>query len=472
MSEELTIDRREDRQTQDLPPLRDENDNVSTPFLEALGQAIETGNQERARALTEDLHESDVGAILEALEPDQRPALIQLLGEFFDFTALTELDETVRVEILEELPSETVAEGMRDLDSDDAVYILEDLDKADQDEILAQIPSVERLALKRGLDYPEDSAGRRMQTEFIAVPPFWTVGQTIDYMREAEDLPEEFHEVFVIDPGYHLLGTVSLNRLLRTKRPVKIAELVSEAHHLIRATEDQEEAARMFQRYNLISAAVVDDSDRLVGLLTIDDIVDVIQEEADEDIKRLGGVGDEEVSDKVWSIARSRFPWLFINLVTAVMASFVIGLFEHQLQKMVALAVLMPIVASQGGNAGTQTMTVAVRAIAMRELGPHNVLRVIGRELLVGVFNGFLFAAIVGTMAVYRFGILDLGFVIAAAMVINLIAAALGGILIPLTLNRLKIDPAIASSSFVTTITDIVGFFSFLGFAALWFGLN
>ncbi|WP_018184952.1 magnesium transporter [Kaistia granuli] len=471
MSDEMTIER-DDRPADGIPPLRDENDNVSSVFLDALSASIENGDAERARALTEDLHESDVGAILEALEPDQRPALIQLLGGSFDFTALTELDEAVRVEILEELPSETVAEGMRDLDSDDAVYILEDLDKADQDEILAQIPSVERLALKRGLDYPEDSAGRRMQTEFIAVPPFWTVGQTIDYMREAQDLPEEFHEVFVIDPGYHLLGTVSLNRLLRTKRPVKIAELVSEARHLVRATADQEEAARMFQRYNLISAAVVDESDRLVGLLTIDDIVDVIQEEADEDIKRLGGVGDEEVSDKVWSIARSRFPWLFINLVTAVLASFVIGLFEDQLQKMVALAVLMPIVASQGGNAGTQTMTVAVRAIAMRELGPHNVLRVIGRELVVGIFNGFLFAAIVGTMAVYRFGILDLGFVIAAAMVINLIAAALGGILIPLTLNRLKIDPAIASSSFVTTITDVVGFFSFLGFAALWFGLN
>ncbi|MCX5579057.1 magnesium transporter [Kaistia terrae] len=471
MSDEMTIER-DDRPADGIPPLRDDNDNVSTSFLDALGAAIETGDKERARALTEDLHESDVGAILEALDPDQRPALIQLLGDSFDFTALTELDEALRVEILEELPSETVAEGMRDLDSDDAVYILEDLDKADQDEILAQIPSVERLALKRSLDYPEDSAGRRMQTEFIAVPPFWTVGQTIDYMREAQDLPEDFHEVFVIDPGYHLLGTVSLNRLLRAKRPVKIEELVSEAHHLVRATADQEEAARMFQRYNLISAAVVDESDRLVGLLTIDDIVDVIQEEADEDIKRLGGVGDEEVSDKVWSIAKSRFPWLFINLMTALLASFVIGMFEHQLQTMVALAVLMPIVASQGGNAGTQTMTVAVRAIAMRELGPHNVLRVVGRELVVGILNGFVFAAIVGTMAVYRFGILDLGFVIAAAMVINLIAAALGGILIPLGLNRLKIDPAIASSSFVTTITDLVGFFSFLGFAALWFGLT
>ncbi|WP_371813036.1 magnesium transporter [Kaistia sp. 32K] len=468
----MTTIERNDRPAEGIPPLRDENDNVSSIYLDALGAAIEAGDAERARALTEDLHETDVAAILEALDPDQRPALIQLLGDAFDFTALTELDEAVRVEILEELPSETVAEGVRELDSDDAVYILEDLDKADQDEILAQIPSVERLALKRGLDYPEESAGRRMQTEFIAVPPFWTVGQTIDYMREAEDLPEEFHEVFVIDPGYHLLGTVSLNQLLRAKRPVKIADLVSEARHLVHATDDQEEAARLFQRYNLISAAVVDESDRLVGLLTIDDIVDVIQEEADEDIKRLGGVGDEEVSDKVWSIAKSRFPWLFINLVTAVLASFVIGLFEGQLQKMVALAVLMPIVASQGGNAGTQTMTVAVRAIAMRELGPHNVLRVIGRELAVGVFNGFLFAAIVGTMAVYRFGILDLGFVIAAAMIINLIAAALGGILIPLALNRLKIDPAVASSSFVTTITDVVGFFSFLGFAALWFGWN
>jgi magnesium transporter len=471
MSDELTIEREDNRRQAPLP-LRDENDNISSEFLDALGHAIETRNAERARELTLDLHESDIGAILESLEREQRPALIQLLGDDFDFTALTELDETLRVEILEDLPSETVAEGISDLDSDDAVYILEDLDKEDQDEILAQIPSVERLALKRSLDYPEESAGRRMQTEFIAVAPFWTVGQTIDYMRDAQDLPDQFHEVFVVDPAFHLMGTVSLDRLLRAKRSVKIEDLVSEARHLVHATDDQEAAARLFQRYNLIAVAVVDESERLVGLLTIDDIVDVIQQEADEDIKRLGGVGDEEVSDHVWSIAKSRFPWLFINLITALLASLVIGLFQGELQKMVALAVLMPIVASQGGNAGTQTMTVAVRALAMRELGPHNVMRVIGRELIVGFVNGLIFAVLVGAMAVYRFGILDLGFVIAAAMVINLIAAALGGILIPLGLNRLKIDPAVASGSFVTTITDVVGFFSFLGFAALWFGFN
>jgi magnesium transporter len=448
---------------------RDPDGHIADEYLDALGDAIERQDAERARSLTDELHESDVGAILEQLPSEQRPALIRLLGDSFDYAALTEIDETIRVEILEELSPATVAEGMRDLDSDDAVYILEDLNKEDRDEILAQIPSVERLALKRSLDYPEESAGRRMQTDYIAVPPFWTVGRTIDYMRDAQDLPEEFHEVFVVDPGYHLLGSVLLNHLLRAKRSAWISDLVDEARHRIRATDDQEEAARLFQRYNLISAAVVDESDRLVGLLTIDDIVDVIEQEADEDMKRLGGVGNEEVSDRVWWIARSRFSWLFVNLVTAIMASSVISLFEGELKKMVALAVLMPIVASQGGNAGTQTMTVAVRALATRDLGPHNVLRVVSRELIVGLLNGFAFAAIMGVVAVIWFGVADLGFVIAAAMVINLIAAALAGILIPLALNRLKVDPAVASGAFVTTVTDVVGFFSFLGLAALWF---
>ncbi|PPE79969.1 magnesium transporter, partial [Kaistia algarum] len=254
------------------------------------------------------------------------------------------------------------------------------------------------------------------------------------------------------------------------RRNRKIADLVDENPHVVQATDELDDVARMFQRYNLISAAVVDEAGRLVGLMTIDDIVDVLEEAADKDIKRLGGVGDEEVSDRVWYIAKSRFPWLLINLGTALLASSVIGLFQDELQRMVALAVLMPIVASQGGNAGTQTMTVAVRALATRALGPHNALRVIGRELVVGLLNGLLFAAIVGGFAVFRFGVPDLGFVIAAAMMINLVAAALGGILIPLTLHKLKADPAIASGAFVTTVTDLVGFFSFLGFAALWFG--
>ncbi|MBB3929081.1 magnesium transporter [Kaistia hirudinis] len=451
-------------------PLRDANDNLSAAFMDALERAIEQRDAEAARRLTDDLHEADLGAILEQLASEQRPALIELLGDSFDFTALTELDETTRVEILEDLSPETVADGVRDLDSDDAVYILEDLDQEEREEILAQIPSVERIALKRSLDYPEDSAGRRMQTEFIAIAPFWTVGQTGDYLREAEELPEAFHEVFVVDPSYRLLGRVGLDRLLRAKRTQRIEELVDESPQLVHATDELESVARLFQRYNLISAAVVDESGRLVGLMTIDDVVDVIEEEADRDIKRLAGVGDEEMSDRLWDIIKSRLPWLCINLVTAILASAVIGLFQGELQRMVALAVLMPIVASQGGNAGTQTMTVAVRALATRALGPHNAMRVVGRELLVGLLNGVFFAVIVAVMAILRFGIVDLGVVIAAAMIINLIAASLGGILIPLALNKLKADPAVASGAFVTTITDLVGFFSFLGFAALWFG--
>ncbi len=451
-------------------PLRDANDNLSAAFMDALERAIELRDAEAARRLTDDLHEADLGAILEQLASEQRPALIELLGDSFDFTALTELDETTRVEILEDLSPETVADGVRDLDSDDAVYILEDLDQEEREEILAQIPSVERIALKRSLDYPEDSAGRRMQTEFIAIAPFWTVGQTGDYLREAEELPEAFHEVFVVDPSYRLLGRVGLDRLLRAKRTQRIEELVDESPQLVHATDELESVARLFQRYNLISAAVVDESGRLVGLMTIDDVVDVIEEEADRDIKRLAGVGDEEMSDRLWDIIKSRLPWLCINLVTAILASAVIGLFQGELQRMVALAVLMPIVASQGGNAGTQTMTVAVRALATRALGPHNAMRVVGRELLVGLLNGVFFAVIVAVMAILRFGIVDLGVVIAAAMIINLIAASLGGILIPLALNKLKADPAVASGAFVTTITDLVGFFSFLGFAALWFG--
>jgi magnesium transporter len=323
------------------------------------------------------------------------------------------------------------------------------------------------------LEFPEDSAGRLMQTDFIAVPPFWTVGQAIDYMREARDLPDEFYELFVVDPANQPIGSVALNRLLRSKRPTAITDIVGDEIHTVNASDDQEDVARVFERYNLVSAAVVDEAGRMVGVITIDDIVDVIEEEADEDIKRLAGVGSEEaLSDSVWAIARGRFPWLVVNLITAIIASLVIGLFEDQLQRMVALAVLMPIVASQGGNAGTQTMTVAVRALATRALGPHNALRLIGRELLVGFLNGLAFAVVMGVIAYVWFRVPDLGFVIGLAMFTNLIAAAIGGILIPLALDRLKVDPAVSSSPFVTTLTDVVGFFSFLALAAWWFGLR
>ena len=312
-----------------------------------------------------------------------------------------------------------------------------------------------------------------MQTEFIAVPPAWNVGQAIDYMRETVDLPERFYELYVVDEAHRFQGAVPLNRLLRSQRPVPISELMEEKRRLVRATDDQEEVARLFEHYNLVSAPVVDAEGRLVGVITFDDIVDVIEQEAEEDIKALGGVTrHEQLSDSVWTIAKGRFNWLLVNLATAFLASSVLGLFEGELQKMVALAVLAPIVASQGGNATTQTMTIVVRALATRELGDANTWRVILRELLVGLLNGVAFAVITGVAAYAWFKVPGLGFVIGLAMICNLVAAALGGILIPLGLHRLGVDPAVSSSPFVTTVTDVVGFFSFLGIASLWFGLR
>jgi len=452
---------------------RNKDGSIRKTFVKSVARRIETGDGAGLRALVGDLHESDMGALIEALPPEQRQRLVELLGIDFDFTALTEVDDAVREEILEELPSQAVAKGVSELESDDAVAILEDLPKDEQAEILEQLPQTERVALTRSLDYPEESAGRRMQTEFIAVPPDWNVGQAIDYMRETTELPDHFYELYVVDEGGHFLGAVPLDRLLRSKRPVPILDLMEKDRPRVSAVQDQEEVARLFQRYNWVTAPVVDTGDRLVGVITFDDVADVIEEEAEEDIHALGGITrDEQLSDSVWKIARGRFNWLLVNLATAFLASSVLGLFEGQLQKMVALAVLAPIVASQGGNATTQTMTVAVRALATRDLSDANAWRVIMRELMVGVFNGVAFAIITGVAAYVWFRVPGLGFVIGLAMICNLIAAALGGILIPLFLNRLKFDPAVASSPFVTTVTDVVGFFSFLSIASLWFGLR
>ena len=453
--------------------LRDEDGNVRQAYVERVAQAIEAKDRAALRELVSDLHEADTGDLIEALEPELRPRLIALMGADFDFAALTEVDDTVRDEILEELPAETVAEGVRELDSDDAVTILEDLPKEDQAEILDQLPAPERVALSRSLDFPENSAGRRMQDEFIAVQPDWTVGQTIDYMRETPDLPERFWELYVVDHDRRLKGVVALDRLLRTERPVPIAELIEEELRPVQATDDQEEVARLFERYDLVSAPVVDADNRLVGVITFDDIVDVIEEEAEEDIKALGGVrGEEELSDSVWTIVRGRFPWLLANLLCALLSAWVISQFENSIGKMVALAVLMPLVASMGGNAGTQTMTVTVRALATRELSSTNARRIVRRELLVGMLNGVTFALIIGVIAAAWFSITDLGLVIALSMMTVLTAAALGGILIPLLLTRLGVDPAVSSGPFVTTVTDVVGFFAFLGIATLWFGLR
>lgn len=462
-----------DHPKDDTLPLRGDDGTIRADFVAKVAAAIEAQDVPSLRDLVGDVHESDLGAVLEALEQDQRPRLVELLGIDFDFTALTEVDDAVRDEILEELEPQTVAEGVRDIESDDAVAILQDMPREDRNEILDQLPADERQALSSRLDFPEESAARRMQTEFIAVPPGWNVGEAIDYMRETAELPERFYELYVVDAAGRFLGAVPLDRLSRSKRHGPIADLMEAERRRVRADQDQEDVARLFKRYDLVAAPVVDSSERLVGVITHDDIADIIEEEAEEDIKALGGVThDEELSDSVWSIARGRFNWLLVNLATAFLASSVLGLFEGQLQQMVALAVLAPIVASQGGNATTQTMTVAVRALATQELSAANARRVIIRELLVGLLNGAAFAVITGVAAYAWFQVPGLGIVIALAMIINLVAAAAGGILIPLALHRMKVDPAVASSPFVTTITDVVGFFSFLFIATLWFGLK
>ncbi|WP_192180986.1 magnesium transporter [Mesorhizobium amorphae] len=445
---------------------------VQSSFLAHVGAAIADRDTLTLKREVGDLHQSELGDLLEALHPEQRRALVELLGADFDFSALTEVDEAIRLDIVDNLPNAQIAQAVQELDSDDAVYILEDLDQEDQDEILSQLPFTERIRLRRSLDYPEETAGRRMQTEFVAVPPFWTIGQTIDYMREDKNLPDRFSQIFVIDPSFKLLGAIDLDQILRTKRAVKVEEVMHETRHAIPATMDQEEAAREFEQYDLLSAAVVDENERLVGVLTIDDVVDVIQQEAEEDLLRMGGVGDEELSDTVAATSRSRVPWLLVNLGTAFISASVISMFGATIEEMVALAALMPIVASLGGNAGTQTMTVTVRALATRDLDIYNAGRVIRREVMVGLLNGGVIATILGLVAGLWFHNSDLGFVIAAAMILNMLAAALGGILIPLFLDKLGADPAISSSIFTTMITDVIGFLAFLSLATWWLHLG
>lgn len=440
---------------------------IRADVIEQISNAIEAGDVEQLQRTVENLHESELGDLIEALEPSERQEFVALLGDQFDFSALTEVDEAIRMDIVTVLPNEQIALAVREMDTDDAVYILEDMEEEDQADILAKIPFTERIRLRRSLDYPEESAGRRMQSEFVAVPPYWTVGQTIDYLRDTDDLPDSFSQLYVIDPTFRLVGAVDLDSVLRAGRDVRVEDIQRETRHAIPAEMDQEEAAQIFEQYDLLSAAVVDENDRLVGVLTIDDVVDVIQQEAEEDFKRLAGVGDEELSDNVISTTRSRFVWLLVNLATAIIASYIIGMFDATIEQMVALAVLMPIVASMGGNAGTQTMTVAVRALATKDIDIYNSGRIIRRELTVGLINGMLFAILIGLMASAWFGNVPLGLVIAAAMIINMICAALAGILIPLMLAKMDIDPASASSVFVTTVTDVIGFFAFLGLAAV-----
>ncbi len=458
----------------DVDPVNDEQGNLRPGFLAQVIDAVDADDASRIRELAGDLHEADVASLLEAMDGPRRTDLIRLLGDDFDFIALTELPEGLREDILEELSTAAIVEGVAELESDDALTILEDLPDDEQKEILEALPLEDSVVLRRSLDYPEESAGRLMQTTMVMAPPFWSAGQMLDHIHDVdeEELPEGFFEVFVVDPAHRFLGNVFLDTLVRARRTQPLDELMDRERYRVHVTDDQEEVARVFERYNLVSVPVLDEGERLVGVITIDDIVDVIQQEADEDVKALGGVrATEELSDSVFGIARSRFLWLFVNLLTAFVAASVIGLFEGQIQKMVILAVLVPIVASQGGNAATQTMTVAVRALATRELTRNNASRIIRRELFVGLINGVGFGLLTGIAAAFWFGLPLLGIVIAFALVINLAAGVLGGVLVPMTLERLRLDPAVSSGAFVTTVTDVVGNFAFLGLATVFFVL-
>jgi len=429
--------------------------------------ALAGGETERAATRARRLHAADLADLLQLLPTEERIALVRALGREFDPDALSHLEESVREELVEALGPEWAGHLVAELESDDAVEVLEELPAEEQREILEHLPLPERIAVEEQLAFPEDSAGRLMQREFVAVPEYWLVGQTIDYLRTTPDLPDEFYDIFIVDPRMRPVGGVPVSRVLRSKRTVPMRDLKLKELQLIPATMDQEEVAFLFRQYGLVSAPVVDGNGRLIGMITVDDVVDVIEEEAEEDILHLGGVSETDVFVPPAETVRRRAPWLFVNLVTAVLASVVIALFEETIARVVALAVLMPIVASMGGNAGTQTLTVAVRALATKELTWANASRVIAKELLVGCLNGLAFLALGALLALLWFQDPELALVFGLAMLINLVVAALSGVLIPLALYRLGYDPAVSSSVFVTTATDVVGFFCFLGLAKL-----
>lgn len=430
--------------------------------------AVDMEDKAQLTALMEPLHAADIADILEQINAYDRVRLIRLYDREFDGDILSELDESIREEVISVLRPQVLADAVRELESDDVVDLVEDLGEPQQEAILDALEEADRIAVEQSLAYPEYSAGRLMQREVVMAPEHWTVGETIDFLRSSDNLPEHFYHVVLVDPRLHPVGNVTLGQLMRSRREVALGDLTEDLFQVIPATQDEGEVAYAFNQYHLISAPVVDEEGRLVGVITIDDAMIVLDEEHEEDILRLAGVGEESsLADRVISTTRRRFPWLAVNLVTAILASLVIAQFDAAIGQIVALAVLMPIVASMGGNAGTQSLTVAVRAIATKDLTGSNVWRVIRREVLVGVINGMIFAIVMGVVGWIWFGSLALGYVIAAAMVINLVVAGFAGTVIPVLLDRIGVDPALASGAFVTTVTDVVGFFAFLGLAAV-----
>jgi magnesium transporter len=421
---------------------------------------------EAVQALVLPLHYADQADLIQDLPSDARATLIKALRGEFNAEILPELNDYVRDEVVEILGYHDLASALGELDSDDALYVVAQLAEEEQATVLERLPPETRAVIQQGLSLPEYSAGRLMQREMVAVPAYWTVGETIDYLRSAARLPDDFYVIYVVDPRHRPVGLVRLSTMLRHQRRIRLREIMGEEMPLISTTADQEEVARLFRDRDLMSAPVVDASGRLVGRITVDDIIDVIEEEAEDDMLRLAGVAEVDLYRAVVDTVKARVSWLGVNLLTAILASMVIGLFSATIESVVALAVLMPIVASMGGNAGTQALTVAVRSLATKELTQANARRILGKELVVGLLNGVIFALLIGGIAWVWFGRPEIGWVIAAAMVINLAVAGLSGIAIPLALERLNIDPAVASAVFLTTVTDVVGFFAFLGLAA------
>lgn len=434
--------------------------------VSAILGAVEAGDAATLTALMEPLHAADIADLLEQIDASDRRDLIVLYGKEFDGEILSELDESIREDVIAALSPQVLSDAVREMESDDVVDLLEDLELPQQEAILEVLEAADRLAVERALSFPEFSAGRLMQREVVMAPVHWHVGDAIDFMRGHDDLPDQFYHVILVDPRLRPTGYVTLGKLMSSRRDVALASIVEESFRTFEVDEPEADVAYAFNQYHLISAPVVDEDGRLVGIITIDDAMHVLSEEHEEDIMRLAGVGDESLADSTLSIVRRRFPWLAVNLMTAIMASLVIAQFETTLAAVVALAVLMPIVASMGGNAATQSMTVAVRALATRDLTASNALRVIRREVTAGLLNGCVFAVLMGVIGVLWFGTPMLGVVLGAAMVINLVVAGLAGVLVPLTLEKVGVDPALASGAFVTTVTDVVGFFAFLGLAA------
>src|SRR6056297_3294927 len=430
--------------------------------------AVEANDAEQVSELLEPLHAADVADLIEQIGASDRQALVEVWGENIDGEVLSELEDSIREPLLESLSPEILAEAIKDLDSDDVVDLVEDLEEEQQVRILGVLEAVDRIGVESSLSYPEYSAGRLMQRELVALPEDWTVGQAIDYVRSADELPDQFYHAILVSPAMKPIGYVALGRLLSSRRDQPLVDILEDSYRTVTVTDPESDVAYLFNHYHLISTPVVDENGRLVGMITIDDAMAVLDEEHEEDLLRLAGVDeDSSLTDTVLRTTRGRAVWLFVNLLTAILASLVIDAFAETIDQMVALAVLMPIVASMGGNAGTQTMTVAVRAIATRELTASNALRVIRREVAVGALNGLLFGVLMALVAGVWFGVPMLAAVIALAMIMTQICAALGGIVIPMGLSRIGIDPALASGPFVTTITDVVGFFAFLGLASM-----